>query len=292
MPTYSGPLNVLQDGQGSVIPVALTPTNVPVGQSITIDVSNLQQPPSGTFGYISGVTVDATGANIAAGIVSLAFDGGYALVRNANGGNTQVYRVSGPVLRLTITNLAWTSGTINFIIWNTQPTNELQSPLTVVASGAVSISGTPTVQFAPSQQVIISSGAVNVGTISGTVVIEPGAHQLASSIIQPVVVGHTVQGILGAATNGTIRTIFLNGMNFNSIGPPGYVILRLQNVAQNALYWAGIAAVSLTPQAYVTITFLTLLAIPFTGGLVLDIQTSGLTFIDGQSGINCVIGYN
>lgn len=291
MPIYNGPLNVLQDGQGSVIPVALSPTDVPLGQSLTIDVSRLQ-PPSGSFGYIAGVTVDATGANIAAGIVSLAFDGGYALTRNANGGNTQVYRVSGPVLRLTITNLAWTSGTINFVVWNSQPTNELQSPLTVVASGAVSISGTPTVQFAAGQSVSIAAGNVNVGTVSGTVTVEPGAHNLAIHSLQVLVAGNSV-ALVGAGINGTIRSIAINAASARSFGPNGSVQAALTNSTLGPLYWNGFMIVTNRPQDYVTIVSLTGLAIPFTNGLTFEcVCAGGLTSVDSLFYLNAIVGWN
>ena len=287
MTTYNGPLNVLQDTQGSVIPITLNPSDIPV-DGLTIDVSRFA-PPNGNFGYIAGLTVDATGTNIAAGIVSIYFAGGLDLIRNANGGNTQVYKVSGPCSRIVINKLAWTSGPINFILWNTSPSNELQSPLNVIASGAVTISGTPTIQFAAGQSVQISSGAVN---INGTVTIEPGAHQLVTSILQPLTIGNTVSTLLGSGTNGAIRTIFLSAMNMQTFQSSGYLVLSLQNVAQTATYWQGICAVSNIRDGFINITNLTLLSIPFTGGLIFNVVTHNIIDIDSQSGLNCVVGWN
>ena len=256
-----------------------------------IDVSGLT-PPSGNFGYIAGLTVDATATNIAAGIISIYFAGGMDLTRNANGGNTQVYKVSGPCQRLMINKLAWTSGSINLIIWNTSPSNELQSPLNILASGAVTISGMPTVQLAPNQSVNISAGNVNVGSIAGNVTIEPGAHQLAINSVTPIQLGDNQLALIGSGVSGTIRTIFISAMNLQTFGPNGYLVLRLQNVARGSTYWIGIAAVSSHRDGFLNITNLTLLAIPFVGGLILDIQTFTIDNIDSISGINCVVGWN
>lgn len=296
MSIYSGPLNVLTDQSGSVIAVPLNPSDVPSGNPLIIDVSRLQ-PPSGSFGYIAGVTVDATAANVAAGIISLSFDGGYNLTRNANGGNTQVYKVSGPCQRITVTNLAWTTGTINVILWNTSPANELQSPLNVVATGTVTIGGTPTVQFAPGQSVNIGNISAGTVNISGVVTIEPGSHNIATTFFTNTDVnnvGNVSKHLVSSGTVGTIRSIFINGANVLTFKSGSvYFAIQVMDPSHLTTYAQGFLGITNTEQNYVNVLMLSMLAVPFSNGLdILITIFGGTVIVDTNFTLNCVVGWN
>lgn len=296
MATYSGPLNVLTDSSGSVIPVSINPADVPAG-GLIIDVSNVQNPPSGTFGYIAGITVDASAANNAVGLISLSFDGGYNLVRNVNSG-TQVFRVSGPILRVTIQKLAWTTGQINIVLWNSAPSNEVMASLSINATGSVTISGTPTVQIAPGQTVSITAGNVNVGTVTGTVSIEPGAHNIATTFAGAADIngaGTFTKGILGNTTVGTIRSIFINAANvINFRSGSVYIVVAIQDASGHIhTYAQGWLGITTTEVPFVTVLMLSMLAVPFNTGLDMVVTMFGGTVIvDNAFTLQCVIGWN
>jgi hypothetical protein len=146
MTLWAGGYTVYADQSWSVVPVMLSGPSAVSSDGLMFDVSGLRSAAtSQPFGYLRGLTVDASNANLGVAALSFFFPE-LGLTRTVNTGTVAVLQVPGTASRVTLKIQAggWTSGGIQLTLWNTQPATEVSSPIGVSISGPVTISGTPT----------------------------------------------------------------------------------------------------------------------------------------------------
>ena len=235
-----GNIPVITDAHGSVLAITIANPSALPSDGFTFDISSIQAPGRlPAFAAIKGVTIDASACNSGQAVLQITFPE-LGITRYINTGSVSVIKVPGTAKRCVLTNpqTGWTSGSLNVTLWSTPPTNEVSNPIAVTATGSVSITGTPTVQFAAGQVVSISgTPTVNVGNtpsvlISGTPTVQFAAGQVVSISGTP-----TVQFAAGqvVSISGTPTVNVGNTPSVSISGTPTVNIGANQNInIQNA----------------------------------------------------------
>lgn len=313
MTAWNGGYPVLQDRQGSVVPIFLSsPAAIPA-DGLTFDVSGLQQAiTSQPFGNIKGITIDASNCNAGQASLTVSFPA-LGITRQINTGSVSVIQVPGAAQQVTLNNVGWTSGSIQLTLWNTIPNQEVTSPVGVtISGGSIAISGTPTVQFAPNQNVGITgtpnvniasgnvgiTGNVTVGNInSGTVTFTNSQISVAHEALNiqfltvPISAGR-VDALVSSGVNGTIRSLSIVGSNIKAFRQTGSISVTLRNHSNTQSYWSGVLPAPADVAVSFTLIELSLLGIPFTGGIDIaqaaNLQTP---IFSADSQLNINVGY-